>query len=230
MHVSRLEKAGVASRTRKARCLGLRSGLVTVCEGILHLGARANPGCTRHGCRAERPRVQHLGARGQDKAPLAAVPQTPPSFPDFLPGERDQLSNWKNKRARRPSPVTPPAPHPAFKSGHGVSSNLSPPRPRTPPPPPRPLRVTKGRARRVPPRGSTGEPGRRRDHLSGPTGDPREKGAADKDGSPGAGPWKEGSGKRAGGSPWEGPSGLGSAVAAGPGDWPARSASGLHAP
>lgn len=172
-----------------------------------------------------KPRASHTWARATP--PSAAAPRPLLRVPIFCP-ERGQLSNRKTG-AQPTVRVGPPAPHPAFKRGRGVSSNLSPPRPRTPPPPPLPGPETKGRARRVPPRGSTGEPGPRRDHPSGPPGRPHRKGAADKDGSPGGGA-VEGSGKRAGGSPWEGPSGPGSAAAAGPGGWRARSASGRRAP
>lgn len=89
----------------------------------------------------------------RDAGPLAVAPAPPPS-PASQRGESNFPIGKTTVHADRP-----PAPHPAFKSGRGVSSNLSPCRPRTPPPPPHPERETKGRARRVPPRGFHGGSG-----------------------------------------------------------------------
>lgn len=180
------------------------------------------------GPRRTPPRATPGRARVQDaKPPLAAVPQPPPPFPDFLPGERTTFPLEKQAR-------TLPAPHPAFKSGRGVSSNLSAPRPRTPPPPPRPEGETKGRDRRVPPEGFHGGSRPQAGPAFGPPERPlREVGRGQRR-LPGRGACGggavESSGKRAGGSPWEGPSEPGSAAAADPGDWRARSASGRRAP
>lgn len=180
--------------TCKARCL---------CLGLLHsvrashiwasvqiLGAHAAEAVRRRAGPKNTPQVQHLGTRVQDAGSSRRGPSAPSPISRFPARRETQLSKGKNKRARRP-----PAPHPAFKSGRGVSSNLSPPRPRTPPPPPLPKRATKGRARRVPPEGFHGGTQPQTGPPLGPPGDPREEGAADKDPSPGegpagAGPWK----------------------------------------
>lgn len=166
------------------------------------------------------PRCNTCARECNTRAPLAAAPRSPPPLPDFLREERPTFQ--LEKQACTPA-VGPPAPHPAFKSGRGVSSNLSPPSPRTPPPPPQPKRATKGRARGVPPGGGgvpRGNPASEtntlrvipRPHRGGGRGQRPEPG-----GGAGGGGAVEGSGKKAGGSPWEGPSGPGSAVAEGPG-------------
>ena len=103
------------------------------------------------------------------RGPLAAVPPAPSPISRFPARKESNFPIGKTTtHAGRP-----PAPHPAFKSGRGVSSNLSPSRPRTPPPPPHPEYETKGKARRVPPRGFHGEAGPRRDHPSGHRRDPQ---------------------------------------------------------
>ena len=153
--------------------------------------AQTNPGRTRHGRPAERPRGQHLGARLRDAGPLASAPRSSPI--SSFPARRE--SNFPIGKTTVHAD-RPPAPHPAFESGRGVSSNLSPCHPRTPPPPPHPERETKGRARRVPPRGFHGGSGSQAGPPFGsPEKPPRGWEPGDKDTSPGegpagAGPWK----------------------------------------
>lgn len=218
--------------TLKIRAGGRQSLKASPIRAVVQISGAQSTGEAQ--MRAELGRTPPTATPGREckrRVPLAAVPQPcpPPPFSDFLTETKFPTGKTNAYAGRRP-----PAPSPAFKSGRGVSSNLSPLRPRTAPPPPRSKRVTKGRARRVPPRETPRKnpaPGRttlratREDGRGGGGGQRREP--EERAGGGGA---LEDSGKRAGGSPWEGPSGPGSAAAAGPGDWPARSASGQRAP
>lgn len=134
-----------------------------------------NPGRTRHGRRTDAcgpgenaPGGNTWARQCETRGPLAAVPPAPSPISRFPARKASNFPTGKTTHAGRP-----PAPHPAFKSGRGVSSNLSPSRPRTPPSPPHPECETKGRARRVPPRGVHREAGPRRDHPSGQRRNPR---------------------------------------------------------
>ena len=108
---------------------------------------KRTPGAHAPGALQNAPGGNTWAPECETRGPSPPSPPAPPPSPASLRGERATFQ--LEKQLYTPT-VRPP---PAFKSGRGVSSNLSPYRPRTPPPPPHPERETKGRTRRVPPGG-----------------------------------------------------------------------------